>query len=64
MNLTGVLVPGERVPAVPGKSFEYSTGETSPQEAAALHVVHRRRAPSPRNPERIPKFLERQVSLF
>jgi ATP-dependent Lhr-like helicase len=66
MNLVGVLVPGERAPALPGKSFEYSTGETSPQDAAALHIVHRRRARSltPPSPERIPKLPERQVSLF
>jgi ATP-dependent helicase Lhr and Lhr-like helicase len=67
MNLVGVLVPGERVPAVPGKSFTYSTAETRPRETAALHVVHRRRAriPGPRIAGPMPEALpERQVSLF
>jgi ATP-dependent helicase Lhr and Lhr-like helicase len=66
MNLVGVLVPGGRVPAVPGKSFTYSTAETRPREAAALHVVHRRRAsiPVPRSAGPMPKAPERQVSLF
>jgi ATP-dependent Lhr-like helicase len=66
MNLMGVLVPGERAPAVAGKSFVYSTAETQPQEAAALHAVHRRRArmPIPRSLEPIPKLPERQVLLF
>ncbi len=67
MNMVGVLVPGERVAAVPGKSFSYSTAETRSREAAVLHVVHRRRIhlPGPRSagprPESLP---ERQVSLF
>ena len=30
MNLLGVLVPGERIPAVPGKSFAYSTQANMP----------------------------------
>jgi ATP-dependent Lhr-like helicase len=66
MNMVGVLVPGERVAAVPGKSFSYSTGETLPQETAALHVVHRRRVrvPTPRSVERVQNLPERQVSLF
>jgi ATP-dependent Lhr-like helicase len=66
MNLVGVLVPGERVPAVPGKSFTYSTEETRPRDAAALEIVHRRRVrmPAPRSVERVPSLPERQVSLF
>jgi ATP-dependent helicase Lhr and Lhr-like helicase len=66
MNLLGVLVPGERVPAVAGKSFLYSTEETRPHDAAALHAVHRRRArmPIPRSAESIPKLPEYQVRLF
>jgi ATP-dependent Lhr-like helicase len=66
MNMIGVLVPGERVPAMPGKSFMHSTGEPGPQDAAALHIVHRRRVRSlmPPNPQRIPQLPERQASLF
>jgi ATP-dependent Lhr-like helicase len=66
MNMIGVLVPGERVPAMPGKSFMHSTGEPGPQDAAALHIVHRRRVRSlmPPNPQRIPHLRERQASLF
>jgi ATP-dependent Lhr-like helicase len=66
INMLGVLVPGERVPAVPGKSFTYSTEETQGREAAVLQVVYRRRIPipAPRSVERVQSLSERQVSLF
>jgi ATP-dependent Lhr-like helicase len=35
MNLLGVLVPGERIPAVPGKSFGYSTRANLPLSAVS-----------------------------
>jgi ATP-dependent Lhr-like helicase len=66
MNLIGVLLPGERTAAVPGRSFAYSTEETRTPEAAALHIVRRRgvRVGTPRVPERVPNAPERQVRLF
>jgi ATP-dependent Lhr-like helicase len=66
MNMIGVLVPGERMAAVPAKSFCYSTAEAQPHDAAALQIVHRRRVriAAPRTIERVQKMPERQVSLF
>jgi ATP-dependent Lhr-like helicase len=67
MNLVGVVCPGERVPAVPGKSFAYSTENQERSEEAGLQIVHRRipRHVAPRTSERsISPAPLRQVRLF
>jgi ATP-dependent Lhr-like helicase len=40
MNLIGILVPGERVHAVPGKSFVFSKEETEKPMPVASTAVH------------------------
>jgi ATP-dependent Lhr-like helicase len=66
MNLIGVLLPGDRTPAVPGKSFTYGSEEIRPAEAVPLHIVRRRgvRAAATRVAERVQSPAERQVRLF
>jgi ATP-dependent Lhr-like helicase len=74
LNLVGILVPGERVAAVPGREVEFQNGVTVEDEAAteavALPVVQRRRTRSvadmlraEANAARAPKA-EPQAGLF
>jgi ATP-dependent helicase Lhr and Lhr-like helicase len=66
MNLIGVLVPGERIHAVPGRSFVFSTAETEKPVPAASSSIHqlRQRVHAERPATIGPSKQSRQVSLF
>ena len=66
MNLIGVLVSGERVHAVPGKSFVFSTEEiekSSLLTPMATHPVRQRTYPARSTTEKL-DYQSRQVPLF
>ena len=66
MNLIGVLVSGERVHAVPGKSFVFSTEEiekSSLLTPMATHPVRQRTYPTRPTKEKL-DYQSRQVRLF
>jgi len=60
MNLIGVLVPGERVPAVPGRSLVYQDGLVPGNDAAATSPSHER---NPRKRPAVAPIKQPQVPL-
>jgi ATP-dependent helicase Lhr and Lhr-like helicase len=58
MNLAGILFPGERVPAVPGKSFDYREGTPLPGRVVREEI--RQRPPRQKRPV-TPHFPPAQV---
>ena len=68
VNLVGILVPGERVAAVPGKSFEYREGMGTPSRAILnelRQVLPRRKRPvAPHLPPATVDQAARPLRLF
>jgi ATP-dependent Lhr-like helicase len=44
MNLAGILVPGERVPALPGRSVTFCNGALAGSESAVASTLHNQRS--------------------
>jgi len=68
MNLMGIVLPGERVAAVPGRSFEYREGTETPSRAILnelRQVLPRRKRPvAPHVPPAVMDQPERSLRLF
>jgi len=66
LNLIGVLVPGERIHAVPGRSFVFSTEKTEMSSSQSSRTAHpaRQRTHTPRSTTERPENRSREVLLF
>jgi len=66
LNLIGVLVPGERIHAVPGRSFVFSTEKTEMSSSQSSRTAHpaRQRTHTPRSTTEKPENRSREVLLF
>ena len=53
MNLVGIVLPGERVASVPGRSVKYQNGVVHEPESGGVDVLKSERAPAPSRGKRI-----------